>query len=105
MKYQLESNITNVMLPGVPRPEGTAIYAIPFVQGEVLDGRWLPEGTIVEDPGSQLVQDSTARLPKNPLKVILPGDRIVDHPDDGEIFRLDGGELAAVFNHRRGIVR
>jgi hypothetical protein len=102
MKYTIDHAISAIIHPADVKPTGVAIYAILFSQGKVLEHRWLPDGTLVEDPGTQLVLDVTVPHPRNPLKVVLPGNQLRAHPDHyGEIFRLDSGHLAVVFNHKR----
>ncbi len=103
VKYVLEAAYLDVVLPGATRPEGRAIYAILYRQGIEVSREWLAEGTQVEDPGALLRTECPPIFPGNPLKRVVSGAEVVDHPNaKGEFFRLGESTLALVFNHRRG---
>src|SRR5579883_501474 len=71
-KYMLKTAIHNVVLPGHPLPNNGGLYGIFFKDNREINRGWLPEDTIVEDPGDELSELMVHPLPRNPLKVVLP---------------------------------
>jgi len=103
VKYVLEADFQDVLLPGETRPEGRALYAILYRQGKELSREWLPDGTEAEDPGPLLRTECPPSFPRNPLKQVVSAAEVVEHPTPkGEFFKLGEGTLALFFNHRRG---
>ncbi len=103
MKIALYAAVPNVTLRDDTRPDGCSILALIYRDGEMIDRRWLPDGTIAERPDDLDPRDEPKPYPDNPLYAPGPGDQW--HPmafNPGEFLRLESGELAIVFNHKRG---